>query len=136
MIKLNDNENVNITSPLYPSLYPTNTHCNWLISFPKYDTPVTVIAMDFDVGGGPNCTEEYVKVYNNLYSFSKHLSGTYCSSVENMMPRVMKRTNQYLRISFNADNNADHHRGFKLMIWASNEGMELAVDNVLLGGMI
>lgn len=125
--KLDENQNFNIASPLYPSPYPSGLHCNWLISLPKPNTPVALVSLDFDVGGSLDdnglCAKHVLKVYKSFYSFSKHLVGAYCNNNTQMMPRIIMSSSQFIRISFEGgDNKLKTYRGFSLMIWTSHKG--------------
>jgi hypothetical protein len=128
VIKLGEDQRVTINTPSYPLPYRNDAHCNWLVYLPKPEIPVSIVAIDFDVGGSAldeiSCTNDTVKVYRNLHSFSKYLIGAYCNNSKKVMPREVELSTDSLRISFTGgDNHIAGHRGFSLLLWASQEGI-------------
>ncbi len=94
MIKLGQDQRVTINTPSYPLPYRNAAHCNWLVHLPKRESPLSIVAMDFDVGGSAvnqsSCASETVKLYKNPHAFSKYLIGSYCSNSKNVMPREIQ----------------------------------------------
>ncbi|XP_028395105.1 uncharacterized protein LOC114519213 isoform X2 [Dendronephthya gigantea] len=131
VVKLNENQRVDIISPSYPLPYRNDAHCNWLIYLPKPHYPVSIFAMDFDVGGSAqdqeSCARGVLKTYENIHPFSKYLNGTYCNNSARVMPREIKMTTDSMRISFTGgDNHIAQHRGFFIMLWATREEYKTA----------
>jgi hypothetical protein len=128
VIKLGEDQRVTINTPSYPLPYRNDAHCNWLVYLPKPEIPVSIVAIDFDVGGSAldeiSCAKDTVKVYRNLHPFSKYLIGGYCNNSKKVMPREVELSTDSLRISFTGgDNHIAGHRGFSLLLWASQEGI-------------
>lgn len=117
-----------ISTPSYPLPYRNDAHCNWLVYLPKRESTVSIVSMDFDVGGSASdeasCQNDVLKVYKNLHAFSKYLIGGYCNNSKNMMPREIKLSTDSLRISFTGGKNEiARHRGFSLLLWSSLTGI-------------
>ena len=130
VIKLGRDQRATVNTPSYPLSYRNDTHCNWLVYLPKPEMPVSILAMDFDVGGSApdqmSCASPVVQLYRNLHSFSKYRIGSYCNNSKMAMPRETKLTADSLRISFTGGyNHMARHRGFSLLIWSSQQGMRL-----------
>ena len=131
VIKLGQDQKVTINTPSYPLPYRNDAHCNWLVFLPSSQSSLSIVAMDFDVGGSTvnqtSCTNEVVRVYHNHHSFSKYLVGSYCNHSLNLMPRESKLSTDSLRISFTGgDNHISRHRGFSILLWSSQQDYKTA----------
>ncbi|XP_053565459.1 embryonic protein UVS.2-like isoform X2 [Bombina bombina] len=70
--------NGSLTSVNYPSAYPNNTKCLWLIRTPSDQVMLTMVA--FDVHPSPNCMSDYIKIYDGASKTSPVLLKNSCGS--------------------------------------------------------
>ena len=128
MVRLARDQRATVTTPSYPLPYRNDAHCNWLVYLPKPEIPLSIVAMDFDVGGSTSdqisCASPVVQFYRDLHPFSKYRIGSYCNNSKMAMPRETKLTTDSLRISFTGgDNHVARHRGFSILLWSSQQGI-------------
>ncbi len=55
-------ENGTVVSPLYPTDYPANEFCDWIIAAPSGHRLRLEFEV-FDVETSPNCTKDFLKVF-------------------------------------------------------------------------
>ncbi|XP_075466102.1 embryonic protein UVS.2-like [Ascaphus truei] len=87
-----------VTSANYPSAYPNNDNCVWLIRTP-YDQ-VSLKFEAFDVQFSTNCVSDYIKIYDGASKTSPVLLDRTCGSGE--IPQLISSTNLML-IEFVSD---------------------------------
>ncbi|XP_010605410.1 cubilin [Fukomys damarensis] len=95
-----------ITSPNYPGLYSSLTHCSWLLEAPVGHT-ITLTFSDFDVETHPDCAWDSVTVRNGG-SPESPIIGQYCGTSK---PRTIQSGSNQLTVIFNSDQSAEN-RGF------------------------
>ncbi|CAH1255409.1 CSMD3 [Branchiostoma lanceolatum] len=94
------------TSPNYPGDYPDNIDCSWTITAPS------AIQLDFvetfDIEPGPNCTYDYVRVFEGEMSASSVL-GTFCGTD---LPPTLRTVGNVMTVKLHTDYNVPHS-GFR-----------------------
>ncbi|KAM9308370.1 embryonic protein UVS.2-like [Gastrophryne carolinensis] len=81
-----------MTSANYPSPYPPNSNCVWLIRNPFGQVSLSFIG--FDLQYSPNCVSDYIKVYDGPSKSSPLILGQTCGS--GLIPPLISSTNQML----------------------------------------
>nr|KAG5692365.1 hypothetical protein BaRGS_007978 [Batillaria attramentaria] len=97
-----------IVSKNYPSNYPHNTECEWLISLGT-NQPVVLNFMDFDIEGG-SCSFDYVNLYDGPDMTSPLIAHLCGRNLPN--PVTYRASNNYMFIKMRADYSVTG-RGFK-----------------------
>ncbi|XP_075463576.1 embryonic protein UVS.2-like isoform X1 [Ascaphus truei] len=88
----------NVISANYPSAYPNNANCVWLIRTP-YDQ-VSLKFDAFDVQSSPKCVSDYIKIYDGASKTSPVLLDRTCGAAK--IPQLISSTNLML-IEFVSD---------------------------------
>merc|ERR1719300_531408 len=94
-----------IKSPGYPSNYPDNQDCTWIITAPT-GSKIQMTFSDFRLETSTSCRYDYVAVYN---AESQRI-GTMCGS-RNTTEDITTSTNKMI-VKFHSDR-SDNFRGFK-----------------------
>ncbi|XP_075699577.1 embryonic protein UVS.2-like [Rhinoderma darwinii] len=94
---LNNNAG-NLTSDNYPSAYPNNANCVWLIRTPSNQVALKFVA--FDVESSPNCISDYIKIYDGPTKTYPLLLDRTCGS--GLIPPIIASTSQLL-VEFSSD---------------------------------
>ncbi|KAG1661324.1 Ovochymase-2 [Nymphon striatum] len=95
-----------IQSPNYPSNYPINVKCRWVIIVPSNET-VKIDFKDFDIAQSSKCKEDYVLLrYHEEYMYN---SAKLCGSSRQLY-HVSRRS---IQVIFNS-NSANTAKGFSL----------------------
>ncbi|KAM8921418.1 embryonic protein UVS.2-like [Pelodytes ibericus] len=87
-----------VTSANYPSPYPNNSSCVWLIRVPRGVVSLKFNA--FDVQSSPGCISDYIKIYDGHSKTSPVLVDRTCGT--GLIPLMISSTNQML-IEFGSD---------------------------------
>ncbi|XP_056401096.1 embryonic protein UVS.2-like [Hyla sarda] len=87
-----------LTSANYPSAYPNNANCVWLIRTPSQQVALNFVA--FDVQSSPNCMSDYIRIYNGPTKNYPLLLDRTCGT--GLIPPIIGSTNQLL-IEFSSD---------------------------------
>ncbi|XP_072288205.1 embryonic protein UVS.2-like, partial [Pyxicephalus adspersus] len=87
-----NNQNGVVTSANYPSPYPNNASCVWLIRTPSGQASLTFNG--FDVQSTPDCTSDYVRIYDGPTKDSPVLLDKQCGSKS--IPQLIASTSQML----------------------------------------
>ncbi|XP_071972592.1 embryonic protein UVS.2-like [Engystomops pustulosus] len=93
-----NNNNGSLTSANYPSAYPHNASCVWLIRTPSGQVSLNFAA--FDVQSSPNCKSDNVKIYDGPTKRSPLLLDKTCGT--GLIPPIIASTNQLL-VEFSSD---------------------------------
>ncbi|XP_075699576.1 embryonic protein UVS.2-like [Rhinoderma darwinii] len=93
-----NNNNGSLTSANYPSAYPNNANCVWLIRTPSEQVALKFMA--FDVESSPNCISDYIKIYDGPTKKSPLLLDRTCGS--ELIPPIIASTSQLL-LEFSSD---------------------------------
>ncbi|KAM4618122.1 embryonic protein UVS.2-like [Discoglossus pictus] len=101
------NSNGTLMSANYPSNYPTNADCVWLIRAPSNQIFLQFSA--FDVQTSPDCASDYLRVYDGPTRSSPVLVDRACGTGQ--LPSLVSSTNMML-LEFVTDN-ATAATGFK-----------------------
>ncbi|KAM4618120.1 LOW QUALITY PROTEIN: embryonic protein UVS.2-like [Discoglossus pictus] len=101
------NSNGTLMSANYPSNYPTNADCVWLIRAPSNQIFLQFSA--FDVQTSPDCASDYLRVYDGATRSSPVLVDRACGTGQ--LPSLVSSTNMML-LEFVTDN-ATAATGFK-----------------------
>ncbi|XP_068129826.1 embryonic protein UVS.2-like [Hyperolius riggenbachi] len=88
---LNKNSGV-FTSANYPSPYPNNVNCVWLIRTPTGQVSLNFVA--FNLQSSPGCTTDYIKIYDGPTKSYPVLLDNVCGS--SPLPQIIASTNQML----------------------------------------
>ncbi|KAM4013573.1 embryonic protein UVS.2-like [Anomaloglossus baeobatrachus] len=88
-----------LTSANYPSAYPNNASCVFLIRTPSNQVSLNFVA--FDVQSSPNCASDYIKIYDGPTKNYPAIVNKTCGS--GVVPPVIGTTNQLL-VEFVTDN--------------------------------
>jgi cubilin len=100
-----------ITSPEYPSNYPSNTSCQWTIAAESFSQVVVLKVLDFELDGPtPTCTSDYVAIYDGL-SVSIPRAQLLCGQVSSAQFTSTGRT---MTVVFHSDGNNTFKGGFKI----------------------
>ncbi|XP_075463569.1 embryonic protein UVS.2-like [Ascaphus truei] len=87
-----------VISANYPSAYPTNANCVWLIRTPSKQVSLKFNA--FDVQSSPDCVSDYIKIYDGASKTSPVLLDRTCGAAK--IPQLISSTNLML-IEFVSD---------------------------------
>ncbi|XP_075463570.1 embryonic protein UVS.2-like [Ascaphus truei] len=87
-----------VISANYPSAYPNNANCVWLIRTPSDQISLKFNA--FDVQSSPDCVSDYIKIYDGASKTSPVLLDRTCGAAK--IPRLISSTNLML-IEFVSD---------------------------------
>ncbi|KAM8921420.1 embryonic protein UVS.2-like [Pelodytes ibericus] len=90
--------NGTVTSANYPSPYPNNANCVWLIRVPRGLVSLKFNA--FDVQSSPGCISDYIKIYDGHSKTSPVLVNRTCGT--GLIPLMISSTNRML-IEFGSD---------------------------------
>ncbi|CAB3228775.1 unnamed protein product [Arctia plantaginis] len=85
-----------ITSPAYPSPYPINADCEWILSTSPGNT-ISLTFEQFNLEFSEGCNEDYLEIREN--DGSGHLLGAYCGS--EMPTNYTKATKIYVKFHSN-----------------------------------
>ncbi|XP_077113604.1 embryonic protein UVS.2-like isoform X1 [Ranitomeya variabilis] len=99
----------NLTSANYPSAYPNNASCVFLIRTPSNQVSLTFVA--FDVQSTPNCASDYIMIYDGPTKRYPAIINRTCGS--GAVPPVIASTNQLL-VEFSSDSSVAG-TGFKAL---------------------
>ncbi|XP_063804239.1 embryonic protein UVS.2-like isoform X2 [Pseudophryne corroboree] len=91
-------QNGTMTSANYPSAYPSNADCVWLIRSPSGQATLSFSA--FDVQSSPDCTSDYIRIYDGPSTTSPVLLDKTCGT--GLIPLIVASTNQML-VEFTSD---------------------------------
>ncbi|XP_068129829.1 embryonic protein UVS.2-like, partial [Hyperolius riggenbachi] len=80
------------TSANYPSPYPNNVNCVWLIRTPTGQVSLNFVA--FNLQSSPGCTSDYIKIYDGPTKSYPVLLDKACDS--STFPQIIASTNQML----------------------------------------
>ncbi|XP_069805665.1 embryonic protein UVS.2-like [Dendropsophus ebraccatus] len=98
-----------LKSANYPSAYPHNANCVWLIRTPSNQVSLNFIA--FDVQSSPNCTSDYIRIYDGPTKNYQMLLDRTCGT--GLIPPIIASTNQLL-VEFSSDSK-DAGLGFRAL---------------------
>lgn len=105
----------NITSLDYPSAYPVNTECIWIVDFPR-GSQVKVKFLDLDMDdhqGIEGCDRDYIVIRNGKYPSSPAI-GKFCGTYT---PSEITSMSSDIWIEFHSDDSSDgSRRGFRLTV--------------------
>ncbi|XP_056402263.1 embryonic protein UVS.2-like isoform X2 [Hyla sarda] len=93
-----NNKNGSLTSANYPSAYPNNVNCVWLIRTPSQQ--VTLNFEAFDVQSSPDCMSDYIKIYDGPTKNYPLLLDRTCGT--GLIPPIIASTRQLL-VEFSSD---------------------------------
>ncbi|KAM5138222.1 embryonic protein UVS.2-like [Mantella aurantiaca] len=99
---------VPFSTPNYPSAYPPNMDCSWVISAPS-GLIVSLNMTDFYVEYARNCLYDYIAVYDGPMITSP-LMGKYCGTT---IPPILTSTSNTLLIQFHSDRSIQYHKSKK-----------------------
>ncbi|XP_044127238.1 embryonic protein UVS.2-like [Bufo gargarizans] len=91
-------KNGSLTSANYPSAYPNNASCVWLIRTPSDQVALNFVA--FDVQSSPNCISDYIRIYDGPTKRDPLVLDRTCGTV--LIPPIIASTNQLL-VEFSSD---------------------------------
>ncbi|XP_040266965.1 embryonic protein UVS.2-like [Bufo bufo] len=91
-------KNGSLTSANYPSAYPNNASCVWLIRTPSDQVTLNFVA--FDVQSSPNCISDYIRIYDGPTKKDSLLLDRTCGT--GLIPQIIASTNQLL-VEFSSD---------------------------------
>ncbi|KAF4527383.1 hypothetical protein B566_EDAN015953, partial [Ephemera danica] len=97
-----------LRSPLYPSQYPHNLHCVWVIEVPVVQKILLNIT-DFELEADNNCQFDYLEIRNGGSALSP-LIGQFCG---NSIPRTITSFSQSLYLLFHTDLSVNR-KGFSI----------------------
>ncbi|XP_068129825.1 embryonic protein UVS.2-like [Hyperolius riggenbachi] len=80
------------TSANYPSPYPNNVNCVWLIRTPTGQVSLNFVA--FNLQSSPGCTTDYIKIYDGPTKSYPVLLDNVCGN--SPLPQIIASTNQML----------------------------------------
>ncbi|KAJ6666688.1 hypothetical protein lerEdw1_020412 [Lerista edwardsae] len=110
-----DSAGAAISSPLYPSKYPNNQNCSWIIRAQEPFNHVTLSFTDFVIENSRrNCSADYVEIREGENDDAP-LQGRYCGTT---MPNPVTSFGNALSINF-VSNNAVTAKGFHATFAAS-----------------
>ena len=90
-----------LQTPNWPQTYPANISCEWFIELPNARKVVEITCVDdlYGIAGAyPECTEDYIKIYDGHSSESK-THGPYCEFTK---PGTIKLSSNLARVQFYA----------------------------------
>ncbi|XP_075137801.1 embryonic protein UVS.2-like [Leptodactylus fuscus] len=94
---LNDINGI-LTSANYPSSYPHNTSCVWLIRTPSNQISLNFTA--FDIQSSPDCASDYIRIYDGPTKNYPLILDRTCGS--GLIPPIISSTSQLL-VEFSSD---------------------------------
>ncbi|KAF4532444.1 hypothetical protein B566_EDAN014449, partial [Ephemera danica] len=97
-----------LRSPLYPSHYPHNLHCVWVIEVPVVQKILLNIT-DFELEADNNCQFDFLEIRNGGSALSP-LIGQFCG---NSIPRTITSFSQSLYLLFHTDSSVNR-KGFSI----------------------
>lgn len=103
------NNNGSLTSANYPSAYPNNAGCVWLIRTPSGQAALNFVA--FDVQSSPNCMSDYIRIYDGPTKQYPLVLDRTCGT--GLIPPIIASTNQLL-LEFTSDSSGAG-TGFKAL---------------------
>ncbi|XP_078063588.1 tolloid-like protein 2, partial [Mustelus asterias] len=113
--------NGTLSSPGWPTQYPTNKNCVWQLVAPaQYRISLQFEA--FELEGNDVCKYDYVEVHSGL-SLESKLHGRFCGSEK---PDIITSQFNNMRIEFKSDNTVSK-KGFKGQFFSDKD--ECSVDN-------
>ncbi|XP_027132680.1 cubilin, partial [Larimichthys crocea] len=116
-----------IHSPLYPSSYPNNVDCSWVISVDS-NHRVFFNFSDLDIENHSNCSWDYVAIYDGP-TISSPLLAHVCGT---SLPPSITSTQNAIYVRFRSDSSRSH-RGFSAHFSAACGATIITDDN---GGAI
>lgn len=99
----------NISSPNFPSLYPFNIDCSWLIVVAE-GSSVLLTFHHFELEYHTSCAYDYIRIYNGISEDEGNLLGTFCGDVS---PPQFTSSWNVMSIIFHSDRHVAH-RGFSV----------------------
>ena len=122
-----------IQSPNFPSYYPNNANCSYLISSPDPLARIVLTRVQFNLESHSYCRYDSVKIYNGWTSSAPRVgpSHGYCG---NTFPLTCISTGNAMFITFTSDGSVSrsgfklHYRGtlvFFIMLLAEREKLNL-----------
>ncbi|XP_053142885.1 embryonic protein UVS.2-like isoform X2 [Hemicordylus capensis] len=99
----------NFSSDNYPSSYPSNVRCLWLIRIPLEKVKVFLKFQDFDLQYSPNCASDYIRIYDGIDRNSSVLVDRFCGAGQ--LPAVVASGNMML-VEFVSNKEATVAKGF------------------------
>ncbi|XP_040912176.1 CUB domain-containing protein 2 [Toxotes jaculatrix] len=99
----------NISSPNFPSLYPYNTDCSWLIVVAE-GSSVLLTFHYFELEYHANCAYDYIKIYNGISEDEGNLLGTFCGDIS---PPQFTSSWNVMSVIFHSDRHVAY-RGFSV----------------------
>ncbi|KAF4532440.1 hypothetical protein B566_EDAN014445, partial [Ephemera danica] len=97
-----------LRSPLYPSKYPQNLHCVWVIEVPV-GQKIQINITDFELEADNNCQFDYLEIRNGGSALSP-LIGQFCGY---SIPRTINSFSQSLYLLFHTDLSVNR-KGFSI----------------------
>ncbi|XP_069805664.1 embryonic protein UVS.2-like [Dendropsophus ebraccatus] len=116
-------KNGNLTSANYPSAYPHNVNCVWLIRIPSGQVALNFV--DFDVQSSPGCKSDYIRIYDGPTKDYPLLLDRTCGT--ELIPPVSSSTNQLL-LEFSSDRSIAG-KGFKALYSTARCGKAFNTPN-------
>ncbi|XP_054274028.1 cubilin-like isoform X2 [Macrosteles quadrilineatus] len=99
-----------IQSPGYPSGYPANMDCAWLVKLQSNaQIKVEIIKLDLDM----DCGKDFVRLYNGGSQSSPLLTDTLCG---NSPPTTLKTQDNLLFVEFHSGPVKSSHGGFQIKV--------------------
>ena len=114
--------------PNFPSLYPYNTECSWLIVVAE-GSSVLLTFHAFDLEYHDTCSFDFLEIYNGASGDQGNLLGRFCGRVP---PPPFTSSWHVMSVVFHSDKHVAS-RGFSAG-YQKGKG-DLAVESVALGGM-
>ncbi|XP_069805663.1 embryonic protein UVS.2-like [Dendropsophus ebraccatus] len=99
----------NLTSANYPSAYPHNVSCVWLIRIPSGQVALNFV--DFDVQSSPGCKSDYIRIYDGPTKDYPLIWDKTCGT--ELIPPIIASTNLLL-VEFSSEGTVAG-RGFKAL---------------------
>uniref|UniRef100_A0A8C5UZ61 Cubilin n=1 Tax=Microcebus murinus TaxID=30608 RepID=A0A8C5UZ61_MICMU len=97
-----------VTSPDHPDDYPQHADCVWIIAAPQGRSIRLQFEDQFNIGGSPNCTSNFLELRDGVDSNAPILS-KFCGT---SLPRSQLSTGDAMYLRFRSDNSPTHV-GFK-----------------------
>lgn len=117
----------NFSSPNFPSLYPYNTECSWLIVVAE-GSSVLLTFHAFDLEYHDTCGFDFLEIYNGASGDQGNLLGRFCGRVP---PPPFTSSWHVMSVVFHSDKHVAS-RGFSAA-YQKGKG-DLVVESVALGG--
>lgn len=102
-----------IQSPLYPSFYPEDILCTWVISVEKPSRIRLTFGTEFDLENGEQCTYDFLSIRDGANVVDKEI-GRYCGQ---HTPETILSSTSSLHITFRSDKSGVG-KGF-LLAWVA-----------------